>query len=52
VLRPTTVAYSISLKVRLQNLPGALGRLTTAVGEAGGNITAIEAGVVRLHRAV
>ena len=36
-----TAAYSIRLKVRLDNRPGSLGRLATAVGEAGGNITAI-----------
>jgi malate dehydrogenase (oxaloacetate-decarboxylating) len=36
-----TAAYSIRLRVRLDNQPGSLGRLTTAVGEAGGNITAI-----------
>jgi malate dehydrogenase (oxaloacetate-decarboxylating) len=36
-----TAAYSIRLRVRLDNRPGSLGRLTTAVGEAGGNITAI-----------
>jgi malate dehydrogenase (oxaloacetate-decarboxylating) len=29
------------LKVRLDNRPGSLGRLATAVGDAGGNITAI-----------
>ena len=36
-----TAAYSIRLRVRLDNRPGSLGRLATAVGEAGGNITAI-----------
>src|SRR5690606_12400935 len=36
-----TAAYSIRLRVRLDNRPGTLGRLATAVGEAGGNITAI-----------
>ena len=36
-----TAAYSIRLRVRLDNRPGALGRLATAIGEAGGNITAI-----------
>jgi malate dehydrogenase (oxaloacetate-decarboxylating) len=29
------------MKVRLDNQPGSLGRLATAIGEAGGNITAI-----------
>jgi malate dehydrogenase (oxaloacetate-decarboxylating) len=36
-----TAAYSIRLRVRLDNRPGSLGRLATAVGEAGGNIAAI-----------
>ncbi len=36
-----TAAYSIRLKVRLDNRPGSLGLLASAVGEAGGNITAI-----------
>jgi malate dehydrogenase (oxaloacetate-decarboxylating) len=36
-----TAAYSIRLRVRLDNRPGSLGRIATAVGEAGGNITAI-----------
>ena len=33
-----TAAYSIRLQVRLDNVPGTLGHLTIAVGEAGGNI--------------
>src|SRR5918997_497644 len=36
-----TAAYSIRLRVRLNNRPAPLGRLAPAVGEAGGNITAI-----------
>ena len=36
-----TAAYSIRLRVRLDNRPGSLGRLATAIGDAGGNITAI-----------
>ena len=36
-----TAAYSIRLKCRLDNRPGSLGLLATAIGEAGGNITAI-----------
>ena len=36
-----TAAFSIRLRVRLDNRPGTLGRLATAIGEAGGNITAI-----------
>jgi malate dehydrogenase (oxaloacetate-decarboxylating) len=36
-----TAAYSIRLRVRLDNRPGTLGRLATAIGEVGGNITAM-----------
>ena len=36
-----TAAYSIRLKVRLDNRPGSLGLLATAIGEVGANITAI-----------
>jgi malate dehydrogenase (oxaloacetate-decarboxylating) len=36
-----TAAYSIRLRVRLDNRPGTLGRLATAIGDAGGNITAL-----------
>jgi malate dehydrogenase (oxaloacetate-decarboxylating) len=36
-----TAAYSIRLKVRLDNRPGSLGLLATAIGDVGANITAI-----------
>jgi malate dehydrogenase (oxaloacetate-decarboxylating) len=36
-----TAAYSIRVRVRLDNRPGTLGRLAAAIGDAGGNITAI-----------
>ncbi len=36
-----TAAYSITIKVALDNVPGTLGRFAVAVGEAGGNIAAI-----------
>ena len=42
-----TAAYSIRLRVRLENRPGALGRLATAIGDAGGNITALSGFDVR-----
>jgi malate dehydrogenase (oxaloacetate-decarboxylating) len=38
----TTAAFSIRLRVRLGNEPGALGRLTTAIGSVGGNIFSLE----------
>jgi malate dehydrogenase (oxaloacetate-decarboxylating) len=34
--------YSLALRIRLSNQPGALGRLTTTIGQAGGNIDAID----------
>ncbi|MEJ7585673.1 MAG: NAD-dependent malic enzyme, partial [Acidimicrobiales bacterium] len=36
-----TAAYSVSLRVRMNNVPGSLGRLAAAVGAVGGNIVAI-----------
>jgi malate dehydrogenase (oxaloacetate-decarboxylating) len=36
-----TAAYSIRLRVRLDNRPGTLGRLAQAIGDVGGNITSI-----------
>jgi Malic enzyme, NAD binding domain len=41
MMRSPTAAYSIRLRVRLDNRPGSLGRLATAIGDAGGNITAL-----------
>lgn len=38
----TTAAYSIRLRVRLHNVPGALGRLASAIGAVGGNISSLE----------
>jgi malate dehydrogenase (oxaloacetate-decarboxylating) len=37
-----TAAFSIRLRVRLLNVPGTLGRLAVAIGEAGGNIHALD----------
>ncbi len=39
--------YSISIQVSLDNSPGVLGRLTTAIGEAGGNIFAVDGFVAK-----
>jgi malate dehydrogenase (oxaloacetate-decarboxylating) len=38
-----TAAFSIRLRVRLSNTPGALGRLASAIGAVGGNIWSLEA---------
>ncbi len=51
----TSTQYSVSMLIRLTNKPGVLGRLTTAIGKAGGNIFAIENMVTRgpfLERAI
>ena len=37
-----TAAFSIRLRVRLHNVPGTLGRLAVAIGDAGGNIHALD----------
>ncbi|MEZ5340185.1 MAG: NAD-dependent malic enzyme [Acidimicrobiales bacterium] len=39
--------YSISLKVNLDNRPGVLGSLTTAIGQSGGNIFAVDGFVAK-----
>ena len=44
---PTSTQYSITLRLSLANVPGILGSLTTAVGEVGGNIFAIEGFVAK-----
>ena len=38
----TTAAFSIRLRVRLDNSPGALGQLASAIGSVGGNIWSLE----------
>jgi malate dehydrogenase (oxaloacetate-decarboxylating) len=35
-------SYSVCIRVRVPNRPGFLGRLTTAIGEAGGNIADLD----------
>jgi malate dehydrogenase (oxaloacetate-decarboxylating) len=37
-----SVSYSVTLRVELANVPGTLGKLTTAIGEAGGNILGVD----------
>jgi malate dehydrogenase (oxaloacetate-decarboxylating) len=43
----TAAQYSVNLRVRLDNVPGVLGRLASAIGEAGGNIFAIDGFVAK-----
>ncbi len=35
-------SYSLTLRVRIQNQPGKLGQITTAIGQAGGDIEGID----------
>ncbi len=42
-----TAAFSLHLRVRLDNTPGSLGRLAVAIGDAGANITQLEGFDVR-----
>ncbi len=44
---PPATQYSIHMKVSLDNVPGVLGRLATAIGDAGGNIFAVDAFVAK-----
>ncbi len=44
---PTSAQYSLNLRVRLDNVPGVLGSLATTIGDAGGNIFAIEGFVAK-----
>ena len=37
-----TAAFSVSVRVRFDNVPGVLGKLASAIGEVGGNIVALE----------
>ncbi len=41
-MRAPNPSYSVRVRVQLDDTPGALGRLATAIGDAGGNITAID----------
>ncbi len=43
----TAAQYSLNLRVRLDNVPGVLGSLASAIGDAGGNIFAIEGFVAK-----
>jgi malate dehydrogenase (oxaloacetate-decarboxylating) len=45
--KPPATQYSISLRVTLQNVPGVLGRLAASIGEAGGNIYAVDSFVAK-----
>src|SRR4051794_20982387 len=42
VLEPTSAQSSLTIRVRIDNRPGFLGRVTTAIGQAGGTIGSID----------
>ena len=42
VMRTPNPSYSVHVRVRIKDTPGALGSLATAIGDAGGNIRAID----------
>src|SRR5690242_13007016 len=42
VPEPTSAQYSLTIRLRIENRPGYLGRVTTAIGEAGGTIGSID----------
>ena len=44
---PPATQYSISLRLSLDNVPGVLGRLAASIGEAGGNIYAVDSFVAK-----
>ncbi len=44
--------YSITLRLRLANKPGVLGHVTTAIGNAGGNIGAVDIVEVGAHHLI
>ena len=37
-----SAGYTLTLRVNLKNVPGTLGRLTTAIGRAGGDLGAVD----------
>ncbi|MCK4178177.1 NAD-dependent malic enzyme [Aciditerrimonas ferrireducens] len=43
------VSHSVTLRVELDNRPGTLGRLTTAIGEVGGNLLGVDLVDVDAH---
>lgn len=44
--------YAITLRLKLENVPGVLGHVTSAIGEAGGNIGAIDIVEIRNNELV
>src|SRR6185436_7403238 len=45
-----TASYSLTLRLNIHNRPGMLGRITSAIGAAGGDIGAVDiVGVAKEH---
>jgi malate dehydrogenase (oxaloacetate-decarboxylating) len=42
LMRPTSASYSISIRLQLENRPGVLARVLTAIGDRGGNVGAVD----------
>jgi len=42
VLTKPNESYSITMRVEIENKPGMLGKVTTAIGNAGGDIGAVD----------
>ncbi|HEX7168734.1 MAG TPA: NAD-dependent malic enzyme [Acidimicrobiales bacterium] len=47
-----SASYSVRMRVELDDAPGMLGKVATAIGEAGGNISALDIAEVRGRRIV
>lgn len=45
--KPPATQYSITISVTLNNVPGVLGKLAASIGEAGGNIYAVDSFVAK-----
>jgi malate dehydrogenase (oxaloacetate-decarboxylating) len=50
--KPTSAQYSLTIRVRIEHRPGRLGRVTTAIGSAGGTIGSIDTISVEPHHTV
>jgi malate dehydrogenase (oxaloacetate-decarboxylating) len=41
-MRPTSASYAITIRLQLENRPGVLARVLTAIGDRGGNVGAVD----------
>jgi malate dehydrogenase (oxaloacetate-decarboxylating) len=49
--RPSA-SYSITLRLKIRNIPGTLGKITSTIGEMGGDIGAIDIAAVAKHHLI